>query len=203
MATIASARPVEARRRYVPVRAKFALALAAALAWLMLSVMLGRPWVQALGAVTHPLFALFAISFIAYIPGFMNAFLVASLLLDRRPARQRLLIHPGVTVLIAAYQEEAAIADTLRSVVADGYPGPLEVLVLNDGSTDGTTSAATKAIAGFDLPGNVEVRLVDFRMNRGKAAVLNDGLAQAKHELIVTVDGDSRLNRNALTAIVE
>ena len=203
MATIASARPVEAQRRYVPVRAKFALALAAALAWLMLSVMLGRPWVQALGAVTHPLFALFAISFIAYIPGFMNAFLVASLLLDRRPARQRLLIHPGVTVLIAAYQEEVAIADTLRTVVEDGYPGPLEVLVLNDGSTDGTTSAATKAIAGFDLPGNVEVRLVDYRVNRGKAAVLNDGLAQAKHGLVVTVDGDSRLNRNALTAIVE
>jgi biofilm PGA synthesis N-glycosyltransferase PgaC len=165
--------------------------------------MLGRPWVQALGAVTQPLFALFAISFIAYIPGFMNAFLVASLLLDRRPSRQRLVIHPGVTVLIAAYQEEAAIADTLRTVVEDGYPGPLEVLVLNDGSTDRTAAVASEAIAKLDLYPNAEVRLVDFATNRGKAAVLNDGLAQAKHGLVVTVDGDSRLNRNALTAIVE
>ena len=89
MATIAGAPLWHRRRRYVPVRAKFAIALTAALAWLMASIMLGRPWVDALGQLTYPLFALFAISFIAYIPGFMNAFLVASLLLDRRPARRR------------------------------------------------------------------------------------------------------------------
>ena len=106
---------------------------------------LGRP----LGRETHPLFALFAISFIAYIPGFMNAFLVASLLLDRRPQRRRLVIHPGVTVLIAAYQEEAAIADTLKTIAAEGYPGPVEVLVLNDGSTDRTAQVAARAIGNF------------------------------------------------------
>ena len=191
------------QRRYVPVRAKFAVALAAGLLWLMASIRLGQPWVDALGRETHPLFALFAISFIAYIPGFMNAFLVASLLLDRRPQRRRLVIHPGVTVLIAAYQEEAAIADTLKTIAAEGYPGPVEVLVLNDGSTDRTAQVAARAIGQLRFPANTEVRLVDFPVNRGKAAVLNDGLAQASHELVVTIDGDSRLNRDALTAIVE
>lgn len=137
------------QRRYVPVRAKFAVALAAGLLWLMASIRLGQPWVDALGRETHPLFALFAISFIAYIPGFMNAFLVASLLLDRRPQRRRLVIHPGVTVLIAAYQEEAAIADTLKTIAAEGYPGPVEVLVLNDGSTDRTAQVAARAIGNF------------------------------------------------------
>jgi len=191
------------QRRYVPVRAKFAVALSAGLLWLMASIRLGQPWVDALGRETHPLFALFAISFIAYIPGFMNAFLVASLLLDRRPQRRRLVIHPGVTVLIAAYQEEAAIADTLKTIAAEGYPGPVEVLVLNDGSTDRTAQVAARAIGQLRFPANTEVRLVDFPVNRGKAAVLNDGLAQASHELVVTIDGDSRLNRDALTAIVE
>ena len=47
------------------------------------------------------------------------------------------------------------------------------------------------------------MRLVDFPVNRGKAAVLNDGLAQASHELVATIDGNSRLDRDALTAIVE
>ena len=203
MATIASRHLPRPQRRYVPVRAKFALALSAALVWLMMSIMLGQAWVDALGQQTHPLFALFAISFIAYIPGFMNAFLVASLLLDRRPRRRRLVIHPGVTILVAAYQEEAAIADTLQTIATEGYPGPVEVLVLNDGSTDRTAEVARRAIAQLSFSGNTEVKLIDFPVNRGKAAVLNDGLAQAKHGLVVTIDGDSRLNRDALTAIVE
>jgi biofilm PGA synthesis N-glycosyltransferase PgaC len=203
MATIAARRRSGEHHRYVPVRAKFTLALTAASLWLMTSIMLGQPWMTALGNEIHPLFALVAISFIAYIPGFMNAFLVASLLLDRRPPRRRLQIHPGVTILIAAYQEEAAIADTLSTIAAETYPGPLEVLVLNDGSTDRTAEVASKAIAELSFGPNTDVRLIDFTVNRGKAAVLNDGLAQANHELVVTIDGDSRLNRDALTAIVE
>lgn len=203
MATLAGAHLGQVQRRYLPVRAKFAIALSLAVGWLMISIMLGQRWVTALGEETHPLFALFAVSFIAYIPGFMNAFLVASLLLDRRPPRQRLILHPGVTVLIAAYQEEAAIADTLQTIATEHYPGPVEVLVLNDGSTDRTAEVAGRAIERLEFPANTEVRLIDFPVNRGKAAVLNDGLAAARYELIVTIDGDSRLNRDALTAIVE
>ena len=203
MATLASAHLGQVQRRYLPVRAKFAIALSLAAGWLMVSIMLGQRWVTALGEETHPLFALFAVSFIAYIPGFMNAFLVASLLLDRRPPRQRLVIHPGVTILIAAYQEEAAIADTLQTIATEHYPGAVEVLVLNDGSTDRTAEVAARAIEQLRFPANTDVRLIDFPVNRGKAAVLNDGLAEARYELIVTIDGDSRLNRDALTAIVE
>ena len=203
MATLAGAHLGQVQRRYLPVRAKFAIALSLAVGWLMISIMLGQRWITALGEETHPMFALFAVSFIAYIPGFMNAFLVASLLLDRRPPRQRLILHPGVTVLIAAYQEEAAIADTLQTIATEHYPGPVEVLVLNDGSTDRTAEVAGRAIERLEFPANTEVRLIDFPVNRGKAAVLNDGLAAARYELIVTIDGDSRLNRDALTAIVE
>ena len=203
MATLAGAHLGQVQRRYLPVRAKFAIALSLAVGWLMISIMLGQRWITALGEETHPMFALFAVSFIAYIPGFMNAFLVASLLLDRRPPRQRLILHPGVTVLIAAYQEEAAIADTLQTIATEHYPGPVEVLVLNDGSTDRTAEVAGRAIERLEFPANTEVRLIDFPINRGKAAVLNDGLAAARYELIVTIDGDSRLNRDALTAIVE
>ena len=203
MATLAGAHLGQVQRRYLPVRAKFAIALSLAVGWLMISIMLGQRWMTALGEETHPMFALFAVSFIAYIPGFMNAFLVASLLLDRRPPRQRLILHPGVTVLIAAYQEEAAIADTLQTIATEHYPGPVEVLVLNDGSTDRTAEVAGRAIKRLEFPANTDVRLIDFPVNRGKAAVLNDGLAAARYELIVTIDGDSRLNRDALTAIVE
>jgi biofilm PGA synthesis N-glycosyltransferase PgaC len=188
---------------YVPVSVKFSIAAAAALAWVMLSIFLSRPWMASLAEVTHPLFALFAITFIAYVPGFMYTFLSVSLLLDRGPARRRPETYPGVTVLVAAYQEEKAIADTIASIAGNGYQGPLEVLVLNDGSTDRTAERALKAIARHAPDQRAIVRLVDYRVNRGKAAVLNSGLDEASNELIVTVDGDSRLHPGALTAIVE
>ena len=203
MATLADARPRERQRRYVSVTFKFCIALFAALSWMMFSIIVSRPWMQSLSEVTHPLFALFAISFIAFVPGFMNAFLVTSLLLDRRPKRSRPAIYPGVTVLIAAYQEEAAIADTLQTLAEEDYSGPLEILVLDDGSTDRTAQIAAQAVDRLSFPHNAEVRIINFAENRGKAAVLNSGLELASHELIVTIDGDSRLNPDALTDIVE
>ena len=114
------------------------------------------------------------------------------------------MIHPGVTILIAAYQEEAAIAETLQTVAEESYPGPVEVLVLNDGSSDRTAEVAADAIDPARLPAQHQVRLVDFPVNRrqGRGAQRRRS-AQARHELIVTVDGDTRLNRDALTAIVE
>ena len=191
------------RRRYFPVRAKFAIAVALALLWTLISVWLSTRWVDELGRVTDPLFALFAITFIAYVPGFMNCFLVVTLLLDQRPARRRPLVYPGVTVLIAAYNEADAIAETIESVAHEDYAGPLEVLVLNDGSSDGTLAAAEAAKLRLPESPNLTLRIVDFPRNRGKAAVLNDGLAQAGHDLIVTIDGDTRLKSDALSYLVE
>lgn len=185
------------------VRFKFSAAIALALIWTMFSVWVSARWLDELGAVTQPLFALVAITFIAYVPGFMNAFLVASLLLDRRPPRMPQIAYPGVTILIAAYQEEDAIAETLESIAGEDYPGPVEVLVLSDGSTDGTAAAARAAAERLVFAPGVTVRIFDFIINRGKAAVLNRGLEAARHDLIVTLDADSRLGRDALTDIVE
>ncbi|MCJ7453230.1 MAG: glycosyltransferase, partial [Steroidobacteraceae bacterium] len=78
--------------------------------------------------------AVFIVGGIAILPGMMNAFLVAGLLFDRRPKRKELVAYPGVTILVAAYNEEASIADTIRSLAAQNYPGEFEVLVIDDGS---------------------------------------------------------------------
>ena len=203
MIELAAARFPERQPTYFSVSAKFAVATLVALAWMLFSIIVSQRWLDSLSEVTHPLFALFAISFIAFIPGFMNAFLVASLLLDRRPKRRPQISYPGVTVLVAAYQEEDAIEETLESIAEENYPGPIEILVLNDGSTDRTVQLANGAIERLEFPPKAEVRVVDFKVNRGKAAVLNSGLQISKHDLIVTIDGDSRLHPDALTDIVE
>ncbi|MGI5271916.1 bifunctional polysaccharide deacetylase/glycosyltransferase family 2 protein [Nonomuraea sp. CA-218870] len=90
---------------------------------------------------------------------------------------------PGVSVIVPAYNEEAGIAATVRSLVATAYPGPVEVLVVDDGSTDRTA----EAVAAARLPG---VRVIR-QPNGGKAVALNTGIRHARHDVLVMVDGDT------------
>ncbi|GIH95673.1 bi-functional transferase/deacetylase [Planobispora siamensis] len=92
-------------------------------------------------------------------------------------------VPPGVTVIVPAYNEEAGIEATVRSLVAADYPGALEVIVVDDGSDDGTAAV----VSALGLPG---VRMIR-RRNGGKAAALNTGVAHASYEIIVMVDGDT------------
>jgi biofilm PGA synthesis N-glycosyltransferase PgaC len=205
--TLGDVGPLEGRADWRPdraVQARFAIALLFGTAWTVFSIWLSQPWLRDLGALTHPLLALFALTFIAYVPGFMNAFLLASLLIEPRPGRRLRASYPGITVLIAAYDEEAVIAETLESVRSVGYPGLVEVIVIDDGSRD-ATAAIVEACASLSAATDVSVttRLLRFDQNRGKAHVLNSGLTEARHDLIVTIDADTRLSVGSLTAIVE
>lgn len=192
----------ELPRGYLSVRAKFAIALGGAIIWTLASIWLSQRWLEELAAVTNWAFALIAIGFIAYVPGFMNAFLISTLVLDRRPPMKPIVSFPGVTVLVAAYNEASAIEDTLTSLSRQDYSGPLEVLVLNDGSTDDTVKIIQQTLEMLELGPNATFRLMDFEKNRGKSEVLNDGLREAAHELIVTIDGDCWVRADGMTKIV-
>jgi biofilm PGA synthesis N-glycosyltransferase PgaC len=191
------------RRFYLSVRWKFALALAVAIAWTAFSVRVATAWMTDLAELTNPIFALWTLTFVAFVPGFMNAFLATSLLLDKRPARRRPLIYPGVTILVAAYNEEAGIEATLESIAALNYAGAVEAIVIDDGSSDQTARRARAAIRRLELPYNVTLRLLRLKQNGGKSAALNKGLAAARHDLVCTIDGDSRLRSDSLREIVE
>ncbi|MCB2061706.1 MAG: glycosyltransferase family 2 protein [Novosphingobium sp.] len=195
-------RPHRRVHLYLTLHTKFALAVLVAMVWTTLSVWLARPWLHDLGELTHPVAAFVIISAIAFLPGFMYAFMLASLLLDKRPARHRFDSYPGVTMLIPAYNEEAVLADTLRDVARLHYSGPIEVLIVNDGSSDGTAQCVHETIPTLDLPPNMTMQLVDFAENQGKAAALNRVLPQARYEVLCTIDADSRPRPEALRQIV-
>ena len=188
---------------YIPLFTKFVVACTIAAIWTGLSVWLSFPWIEDLAKVTNFTFAVTVITFIAYVPGFMNAFLLSTLAMDRKPSRIAPTVYPGTTVLVAAYNEEAAIHDTLTSLSRQDYSGPVEILVLNDGSTDRTVEFANRAIEDLAFPNNVTARVLDFTQNRGKSAALNDGFRQARHDLILTIDGDSWVKKDGLRKIVE
>lgn len=205
-ATPAVWRPAPRKPRrffYLPVAAKFAVAVTLAVAWTIMSIWLSRPWLEDLAALTSWPLALIIIGFIAYVPGFMNTFMICTILMDRRPQHAPLAQYPAVSILVACYNEADNIRDTLTSLAAQTYPGRFEVLVLNDGSTDETRMVAANAIGALQPRMRGKLRLINFAKNAGKAVVLNRGLKLAAHDLIVTVDGDSWLRADALTRIVE
>ena len=190
------------RRLYLPVPAKFALVLLGSLVWAGLSVYLSLPWLDGLSAVTGFWLALFVIAFIAYVPGFMNAFMVGSILADRRPLRRQVHEYPDVCVLVASYNERDNIADTLQSLARQDYAGQVRVLVIDDGSTDGSLQLARDAAARLSRAG-MRMAVLPMARNGGKSRALNAGLAATHEPLVVTVDGDSYLRTDALRLLVE
>ncbi|GLZ46973.1 bi-functional transferase/deacetylase [Actinomycetospora sp. NBRC 106375] len=98
-----------------------------------------------------------------------------------------------VSVIVPAYNEKENIAATVRSLVASEHP--VEVLVVDDGSTDGTAEIVEA------------LRLRNVRVirqeNSGKPAALNAGIAHARHDLIVMIDGDTVLEPSTVGRLVQ
>src|SRR5690606_17027123 len=113
----------------------------------------------------------------------------------RRPIRKA--EHtPSVTIVIAAFNEAAHIAQTIRNKLELDYPRELlEIIVVSDGSTDGTD----EIVKGFESEG---VKLIRQEPRQGKAAGLNLALAQARGEIVGFSDANSMYDRAALRHIV-
>lgn len=90
---------------------------------------------------------------------------------------------PFVTVLVPAYNEERTIAHCVASILASDYPR-FEVIVINDGSTDGTDAALRP------LCSDARLRCL-AQAKAGKAAALNLGLSHARGEIVLFTDADS------------
>ena len=103
---------------------------------------------------------------------------------------------PGVTILVPAYNEESVIDENVRAARAVAYPD-LEILVLDDGSTDETVSVATAAAGGDE-----RVEVLRDPVNRGKADRLNLGFRRARNELVVVTDADTHLHPLAIALLV-
>ncbi|MEN3584754.1 glycosyltransferase [Streptomyces sp. ZYX-F-203] len=97
-----------------------------------------------------------------------------------------------VSVLVPAYNEAKCIENTVRSLVAGEHP--VEILVIDDGSTDGTA----RIVEAMGLPG---VRVVR-QLNAGKPAALNRGLANASHDIVVMMDGDTVFEPSTVRELV-
>jgi cellulose synthase/poly-beta-1,6-N-acetylglucosamine synthase-like glycosyltransferase/peptidoglycan/xylan/chitin deacetylase (PgdA/CDA1 family) len=102
-------------------------------------------------------------------------------------------VTEAVSVIVPAWNEREGIAGTVRSLVAGDHP--VEVVVVDDASTDGTAAV----VEALELPG---VRVVRVPWG-GKAAALNAGIALSTHPIIVMVDGDTVVEPDAVRRLVQ
>ncbi|MGH7313270.1 MAG: glycosyltransferase family 2 protein, partial [Candidatus Rokuibacteriota bacterium] len=111
------------------------------------------------------------------------------------PPRRRRNVQPHLSVIIAAYNEAKVIEAKIASVLDQRYPPEsLEVIVVSDGSTDGTDARAL----GY---GDPRVILIRQEPRAGKAAALNRGVAVASGDVLVFTDANALFAPNALARL--
>jgi len=100
---------------------------------------------------------------------------------------------PFITIIVPAYNEGMNIQTAIRSLLEIDYPN-YEVVVVDDGSTDDTYKRACEMVNVTDKC----VVTVLTKANGGKANALNTGMACAKGDFILNMDGDTKLSPNTL-----
>ncbi|MCY3021507.1 MAG: glycosyltransferase, partial [Planctomycetota bacterium] len=115
--------------------------------------------------------------------------------------RQRHLLflpdyRPSVAVIVPAYNEEKVVVQTIASLLTADYAGPLEIIVVDDGSKDETCARACEAFMS-------DPRVKVFsKANGGKAAALNFGIQQTQAEIVVGLDADTVFRPDTISKLV-
>ncbi|MEM5810369.1 MAG: glycosyltransferase [Candidatus Aenigmatarchaeota archaeon] len=104
---------------------------------------------------------------------------------------------PKLSILIPAHNEEKMIEKCVKSISEANYLNEIEIIVLNNGSTDDTEKVVRKLMK--TIP---NLKLLNLN-HIGKASALNKGIKVAKNDVIVTVDADSIIEKNALLELVQ
>jgi biofilm PGA synthesis N-glycosyltransferase PgaC len=108
----------------------------------------------------------------------------------------RLASYPPVSILVPCHNEGSNVREVFAALDAVDYPD-FEMIAINDGSRDDTGTILDELAGKYE-----RLRIVHLATNRGKALALNAGAIAARHEILVAIDGDALLDRDAVTWLV-
>ncbi len=106
---------------------------------------------------------------------------------------------PSLSILVAARNEAGRLPARIANLLELTYPGPREIIVISDGSTDGTVAAVEALI--FTQPASTPVRVMELPAG-GKPVALNAGVAASTGEILVFADARQRFAPDALLQLV-
>src|SRR3989344_6675736 len=139
-----------------------------------------------------------------FIATFFESFILVTLLsAPARKARERpsvdtadLATLPSVAIIVPCWNEAATVGATCNSLLALDYPKEkLEIILINDGSTDATPKIMTH------LAKHPQVRII-HKKNGGKHTALNAGIAASEAEFVGCLGADSYVEVGALREII-
>src|SRR2546430_14870447 len=107
---------------------------------------------------------------------------------------------PDVSIVVTVFNEAASVEELYRRTIAvlDSGPRTFELIFVDDGSTDGTFAALERLHAG-----DSRLRAVRFKRNFGQHPAMHAGLARARGEIVVTMDGDLQNGPEDIPRLVE
>jgi len=111
---------------------------------------------------------------------------------------QRAVVEPDVSAVMVVRNEEAVIAEKIENLLTLDYPAEkLEIVVISDGSTDGTAAILQ------DFASNPRLQIVLKPSSQGKAVGLNDAMKLAHGEIVLFTDARQKIESCALRQLVE
>ncbi|RJQ31530.1 glycosyltransferase family 2 protein [Candidatus Parcubacteria bacterium] len=119
-----------------------------------------------------------------------------------RPVAMDENYQPSVTFVVPAKNEQDNIAETIMRFNRVDYPKTnIEVIAINDGSTDNTLWEMLRAKR--QIGGEIRIDIIDWKKNRGKREGMAEGIKRASHDIIIFVDSDSFVDKDCVKNLVK
>lgn len=186
---------------YLRIKTKFTIITTATILFFIFQVWFLSTWIIDVSKVFGMVLSIIIISGIAIGSGLLNFFLVMSMFFDTQKDIYSLEKHnPDISILIAAYNEEESIYETLLSLSNQKYDGTMHVYVIDNNSTDKTKYLILKSMVEFNRS-NLIIKYL-FEPRQGKFYALNKGLEKVTTDKVITIDADSWVYRDAISNIV-
>ncbi len=112
------------------------------------------------------------------------------------------MTKPLVSVIVPCYNYAMYVGETLHSVLSQDYPN-FELIVVDDGSTDGSVGAISEALVGWEHSSLAQRVELITQSNQGVSAALNAGLSECRGQYVATFDADDLMPPGRLTLQVE
>ena len=177
----------------------FFISTIVSLFYFICSIFININWINDIACFFGYPLAIYLVTFIALIPGFIYLFMLISLLWNKKENVRKSKKEEDVTVLIPVYNAKRSIKETIDSIKNQEYCGNIYINIIDDGSTDGSL----EILEDTNLDSNIKLLKLT---HKGKSSALNEGLKYVETDYTITIDSDTVLHplaiRNVMNKLV-
>ena len=172
------------------------IVLIISLLYLVFAICINLNWIQDIACYFGYPIAIYLVTFVALIPGFIYVFTLLSILLEKNKRKTCTKQECDVTVLVPIYNAKKTIKKTIESITCQKYHGNIHIIAIDDGSADESLELLKK------INCDNQITILETK-HRGKSYALNEGLKHVQTDYVITVDSDTTLHPLAIKNIMD